>query len=72
MWCVTLSQIMRVRVTRLPPVGAWTNPFELPPGWEQGLLRLPFVWGLLRASPAPQRSCVEAVKVLAMQADLLF
>lgn len=45
---------------------------RLPPGWEQGLLQLPFEQGVLVSSPASQRLCVEAVKVLAIQTDLLF
>lgn len=40
--------------------------------WEQGLLQLPLVQGVLISSPASQRFPVEAVKVLAMQKNLLF
>lgn len=40
--------------------------------WEQGLVQLPLVQGVLISSPTSQRSPVEAVKVLAMQKNLLF
>lgn len=40
--------------------------------WEQGLVQLPLVQGVLISSPISQRSPVEAVKVLAMQKNLLF
>lgn len=40
--------------------------------WKQGHFQLPFVPKVLVSSPAFQRCCVEAVKVLAMQIDLFF
>lgn len=47
---------------------AGRSPLE----WEQGILQLPFVQGVLISSPTRQRSPVEAVKVLCMQRNLLF
>lgn len=47
---------------------AGKSPLE----WEQGILQLPFVQGVLIPPPASQKSPVEAEKGLAMQKNLLF